>query len=219
MRILLTDDDPDFGLALQTSLKKSGMTVDWVTNAEQALAAINTENFDLLLLDLTLPKMDGITLLKELRQAGNDILIIILTARDSLQDRIQGLDLGADDYLSKPFNIQELVSRIQAVSRRREGRTVNEIRYKGLQIDLSHHCVSYQNQDIKVTKKEFILLKVLLEHQGRIVSKQQLEEKLYSWQHDIGSNSIEVHIHNLRKKIPIRFIETIRGLGYRVEPQ
>ncbi|WP_319380970.1 response regulator transcription factor [Thiomicrorhabdus sp.] len=219
MRILLTDDDPDFGLALQTSLKKSGMTVDWVTNAEQALAALGSDNFDLLLLDLTLPKMDGIALLKQLRQSENAILIIVLTARDSLQDRIQGLDLGADDYLSKPFNVKELVSRIQAVSRRREGRLVNEIHYRGLQIDLSHHCVNYQNQDIKVTKKEFILLRVLLEHQGRIVSKQQLEEKLYSWQHDIGSNSIEVHIHNLRKKIPIRFIETIRGLGYRVESQ
>lgn len=216
MRVLLVEDDPDLGAALQLSLKQLNYAIDWVKSAEQADTALGLEHFDCVLLDLTLPGEDGLTFLKRIRQQEMLTAVIILTAREAVEDRVKGLEYGADDYLPKPFDLSELNARIKAVYRRKEGYASNQLCFRELILDLERYQVFHQQKKIDLTQREFDLLKVLIESKGRLLSKAVLEEKLYSWSQVVSSNSVEVHIHNLRKKLPSSYIQTVRGLGYRI---
>ena len=219
MRVLLVEDDALIADGLMVMLSHEGYAVDHLENGQQALQALNTETFDLLILDLGLPGLDGIQVLQALR-AGNgknvNVPVLILTARDALDDRIQGLDHGADDYMVKPFDISELIARARALLRRSKGRARSVIEYKDLVIDPSAHTVTYQSKPVSLLPKELAVLTTLLENKGKVVSKSRLEESLYAWGDELGSNALEVYVHHLRKKITNDLIKTIRGVGYLV---
>lgn len=216
MRVLLVEDDSDLGGALQISLKQLDYTVDWVKSAEQAYTALDLEHFDCVLLDLTLPDEDGLSFLQKIRQKDILVSVIILTARETVEDKVKGLEYGADDYLPKPFDLSELNARIKAVARRREGYASNYVTFRDLRLDFENNGVFYEDEQLDLTRREFELLKILIEAKGRLIPKRILEEKLYSWSQIVSSNSVEVHIHNLRKKLPASYIQTVRGLGYRI---
>ena len=217
MRLLLVEDDVQLGEILQTHLQQSGYAVDWLKSAEQAKTALELEHFDLMLLDITLPGMDGFQFLKLLREQAIDLPVIVLTARDKVEDRVEGLELGADDYLPKPFDFAELEARIKAVFRRRQGFSSNQLTYVDWVLDLAHHQLTISGKPVELTQKEFELLKVFVEKAGRVLSKRFLEESLYSWSDSVSSNSLEVHIHHLRQKLPKGVIKTVRGLGYQLQ--
>lgn len=217
MRILLVEDDELLGEAAQSGLIQHGYTVDWLKDGESAKLAVNNEQFDLILLDLGLPKLSGLGLLRSVRSSGNLTPIIILTARESIEDRIKGLDSGADDYLTKPFDINELSARVRALIRRSTGRADTSISYKNINLDPASHCVTLDNVIVNVPRREFALLQKLLENSGQVLSREQLVQSIYGWEEDVDSNALEVHIHNLRKKLDTIFIRTIRGVGYMLE--
>ncbi|MFM2485980.1 response regulator [Celerinatantimonas yamalensis] len=216
MRLLLAEDDPLIGQGLQQGLRQEGFTVDWVTDGQAALAALamKTVPYSLALLDLSLPKLDGMTLLKNLRQDDNRLPVIIITARDALPDRLLGLDMGADDYLVKPFALQELISRIRAVSRRHAGRAQTQLMAGSIRLDPTRHQLWLNDAEVSISPKEFALLRELMQEPDAVVSREQLEERLYGWGEEIGSNAVEVHISNLRKKLGSHVIQTVRGVGY-----
>ena len=214
--MLLVEDDSDLGGALQISLKQLDYTVDWVKSVEQAYTALDLEHFDCVLLDLTLPDEDGLRFLQKIRQKDILVSVIILTAREAVEDKVKGLEYGADDYLPKPFDLSELNARIKAVARRREGYASNYVTFRDLRLDFENNGVFYEDEQLDLTCREFELLKILIEAKGRLIPKRILEEKLYSWSQIVSSNSVEVHIHNLRKKLPASYIQTVRGLGYRI---
>lgn len=216
MRILLVEDDDMIGEAVRLGLRKQGMTVDWAQDGAAARAALGAESFDLMLLDLGLPKLDGLQVLRWLRNTGSTMPVLILTARDSVDDRIQGLDAGADDYIVKPFDLDELAARMRAVLRRQAGRAENLIEHEGITLDPASHEVTRDGAPIRLSHREFALLHALLEHPGHVLSRAQLEERLYGWGEEIESNAVEVHIHNLRKKLGSEVIQNVRGVGYRV---
>jgi len=215
VRILLLEDDIDLGEAIYQSLLDLDEAVDWFKTVEQAETALETEHFDLLLLDLTLPDRDGLDFLKQLR-IESMIPVIIITARDQIENRIQGLNLGADDYVAKPFDVAELYARIQSVHRRVHGLSKNELVWRDWVLDIDNRQLFIQEDEVELPGKEFAVLKILMERQGKVVSKYLLEESLYNWEDAVSSNSIEVHIHHLRKKLPKGAIKTIRGLGYQL---
>lgn len=215
MRILLLEDDLALGETITDSLQDMKEAVDWFQRASQARTALETEHFDLMLLDLTLPDEDGLTFLKQVR-AFSSVPVIIITARDQVETRIQGLNSGADDYVTKPFDLDELYARMKSVYRRTVGISKNELVWGELVLNVDDRQVLIQDKVIELSAKEFAILKVLMERQGRVVSKQMLEESLYSWDDAISSNSLEVHIHHLRKKLPAETIKTVRGLGYQL---
>jgi len=217
MRVLLVEDDLLLGEGLSTGLKQDGYAVDWMQDGESAEVALNIEHFDILILDLGLPKQDGLQLLQKLRSKGNPIPVLILTARDSLDDRIKGLDVGADDYMIKPFDLEELNARMRALLRRSAGRAAPKLIHGNLTLDPAAHEVHYNGTAIDLPPKEFAVLQTLLENVGRVISKTKLQETLYSWEQDVASNALEVHIHHLRKKLDSDFIRTIRGVGYIIE--
>ena len=217
MRVLLVEDDKLLAEGIEVSLTLARYTVDSVNNGEQALHALKHEQFDLLILDLGLPGVSGYEVLSQLRSQKNMIPVLILTARDHIEDKVKGLDLGADDYLLKPFDVEELKARMRALLRRPGGDRVPEIAIKDLIIDPQSHRVSRAETPIALSPKEFSLLYELATHKGRILSKDQLTELIYGWSDDPDSNSIEVHIHNLRKKIGAGIVETVRGVGYRID--
>ena len=217
MRLLLIEDDELLGDAVKTGLTQFGYVVDWVKDGEFARAALRAESFELVILDLDLPKLSGLSLLKSIRQAGNTTPVIILTARESVEDRIEGLDAGADDYMFKPFNLNELTARIRALVRRSQGRADTIIKYKNITLDPSAHTVLLNNVEVNISRREFALLQKLLENTGHALSREQLMQSLYGWDDDLDSNVLEVHIHNLRKKLHADFIRTIRGIGYIAE--
>jgi two-component system, OmpR family, response regulator QseB len=217
MRVLLVEDDKLLAEGIEVSLTLARYTVDLVNNGEQALHALKHEQFDLLILDLGLPGVSGYEVLSQLRSQKNMIPVLILTARDHIEDKVKGLDLGADDYLLKPFDVEELKARMRALLRRPGGDRVPEIAIKDLIIDPQSHRVSRDETPIALSPKEFSLLYELATHKGRILSKDQLTELIYGWSDDPESNSIEVHIHNLRKKIGAGIVETVRGVGYRID--
>ena len=217
MRVLLVEDDKLLAEGIEVSLTLARYTVDSVNNGEQALHALMNEQFDLLILDLGLPGVSGYEVLSQLRSQKNMIPVLILTARDHIDDKVKGLDLGADDYLLKPFDVEELKARMRALLRRPGGDRVPEIAIKDLIIDPQSHRVSRADTPISLSPKEFSLLYELATHKGRILSKDQLTELIYGWSDDPDSNSIEVHIHNLRKKIGAGIVETVRGVGYRID--
>jgi len=216
VRILLVEDDTLLGDGIRVGLRQDGYAVDWVTQGEAAEQALATDAFDLVVLDLGLPGRDGLSVLQHLRQAGDDTPVIILTARDTVADRIQGLDGGADDYLIKPFDLDELAARARALIRRSKGRTTPLLEFGRLTLDPASHQVIYKDQSVEMSPREFALLRILMENADRLVSKTRLQETLYGWDQDVESNAVEVHIHHLRKKLDAELIETVRGVGYRL---
>lgn len=219
MRILVVEDDNLLGDGLKTGLSHYGYTVDWVKDGLSAQHAIRSEHFDLIVLDLGLPKLSGLTLLQQIRSEGITIPVIILTARETVEDRIKGLDSGADDYLVKPFDLDELCARIRALVRRSVGRADTVIHYRNLVLDPAAYLVTVDNEKVTLSRREFALLQKLLENEGQVLSRDQLMQTIYGWEEDIDSNTLEVHIHNLRKKLNADFILTVRGVGYLIEKE
>lgn len=217
MRLLLVEDDESLGDAVQTGLTQFGYIVEWLKDGETAKSVLKTDSFELIILDLSLPKLSGMRLLQTIRNDQNATPVIILTARDSIQDRIKGLDNGADDYLTKPFDLNELVARIRALIRRSQGRADTVLQYGNVTLDPAAHTVMVDQELINVPRREFALLQKLLENNGQVLSREQLMQSIYSWDEDVDSNALEVHIHNLRKKLNANYIRTIRGIGYMAE--
>ena len=216
MRLLLVEDDAMIGEAVRAGLRQEGFTVDWVRAAEAGDAALKAEAYALLLLDLGLPRKSGLDWLGELRRRGERLPVLILTARDAVADRVSGLDSGADDYLVKPFDLDELSARVRALLRRQSGRAEPMLRHGELTLDPATHEATYKGDPITLSAREFALLAALLERPGAILSRAQLEQRLYGWGEEVESNAVEVHIHNLRKKLGAGFIRNVRGLGYSV---
>jgi len=217
MRILLVEDDISLAEGLRTAFRREGFTTNHVTSGHAALEAIKTDAPELVLLDLGLPDMDGLEVLKRLHRQGNPPLVMVLTARDTTEDKVTGLDHGADDYLAKPFEMTELLARLRALERRTSSEQTTDIIIGPVTLDTSTHDVSVNGNSIELTRREFMLLKALMETPGRILSREQLESRLYGWGEELSSNSIEVHVHHLRKKLPADFIKTVRGVGYTVQ--
>ncbi|KFE54434.1 response regulator [Pseudomonas syringae] len=217
MRLLLIEDDVALGEGIHQGLIREGYTVDWVHDGASALHALLSEVFDLAILDLGLPKMDGLTVLRRLRESGSALPVLILTARDATEDRIAGLDAGADDYLVKPFDLSELKARLRALLRRSAGRASVMIEHAGIRLDPSTQQVTYNNDPVPLTPKEYKLLYELLSPPGRVMTRERLIQLLYGWNEEAESNTLEVHIHHLRKKFSSELIRTIRGVGYLVE--
>lgn len=219
MRILLVEDDILLGEGLYAGFQRENYSVDWVKNGESAIIAMMETEYDAVVLDIGLPKISGLDVLRQTRSQGNKLPVLILTARDAVSDRVDGLDAGADDYLVKPFEFAELCARIRALTRRLRGLTEQIIRYQNIELDPAAHSVKLDNQKIDLSRREFSLLEELLTSAGRVLSKAHLEQKLYSWGDEIGSNTIEVHIHHLRKKFGSDLIKTVRGVGYIIAKQ
>lgn len=207
------------GAGVQKGLRQDGFAVDWVRDGQAAETAVGGEPYDLILLDLGLPKKDGIAVLSTLRKRGDETPVLVLTARDAVTDRVKGLDSGADDYLVKPFDLDELAARVRALLRRRSGRAEPLIRHGELTLDPSTHEATWRGQPLALTAREFALLEALLERPGAILSRAQLEERLYGWGEEVESNTIEVYVHSVRKKLGAEFIKNVRGVGYMVPKQ
>jgi len=214
MRILLTEDNFIVGKSIKQILENKKYLVDWVQDGESCETALRTTNFDIIILDINLPDISGIDIIKKIRAKKNYTPILVVSARNSIENKIEGLDLGADDYLTKPFDYEELLARIKCLHRRNKGVAENIITHKNIEVDSDKHIVRFQKKIIEISPKEFTVLKILLENLDRPISKNHLEQAIYSWDNSIESNAIEVYIHNLRKKIPIKLINTVRGIGY-----
>ncbi len=214
MRLLLVEDDSMIGAAAQQGLRDEGHTVDWVRDGREAEAAVGGKVHDVVLLDLGLPRRDGLSLLREWRAKGIDIPVVIITARDAVTDRIAGLDAGADDYLVKPFDLDELSARVRAVARRRAGRAESVLRIGALEIDTATKRVKWKGAEVALSAREYALLDALANRPGAYLTRAQLEERLYGWDEEIASNAVEVHIHALRRKLDPALIRNVRGLGY-----
>lgn len=221
MRILLVEDDESLGAGIHKGLKHYGYTVDWLKDGRTALNFIKAEAFDVILLDLNLPGLPGLTVLNEMRTAAVITPVLILTARHAVEDRIKGLDSGADDYLTKPFDLDELSARIRALQRRfSSNRAVSILTYRDIELDPSAFTVTAKGQEVSLSRREFSLLQKLLENAGHVISRDSLNQCLYGWDDEIDSNTLEVHVHNIRKKLTgINFIRTIRGVGYMAEKE
>ena len=216
MRILLVEDDPLLTSGLLTALRHAHYGVEHVADGVSATQALQVNHFDLVILDLGLPRMDGLDVLRNVRSGGNDVPVLILSAREGTRDRITGLDLGADDYLVKPFELDELLARIRVIERRRSGVTVNQLQTGALKMDLASFAVFWHDQLIDLQRMEFMLLKHLVESPQRVFSRAQLEESIYGWGDGAESNTIDVHVHHIRKKTAPEVIRTVRGVGYRL---
>ncbi|CAH2773459.1 MAG: Two-component system response regulator QseB [uncultured Caballeronia sp.] len=219
MRTLLVEDDRMIAKGVRKALRSDGFAVDWVQDGEAALTAVGGEPYDLMLLDLGLPKCDGLDVLKSLRAKGNALPVLIVTARDAIADRVKGLDAGADDYLVKPFDLDELGARMRALIRRHAGRGDSLVRHGALTLDPVGHQVTLEGNPIALSAREFALLEALMARPSAVLSKSQLEEKIYGWGEEIGSNTVEVYIHSLRKKFGPDLIRNVRGLGYMVSKE
>lgn len=216
MRVLVVEDDADLNRQLVAALSDAGYAVDSALDGEEGYFLGDTEPYDLIVLDIGLPKMDGISILEEWRRSDKKVPVIILTARDRWSDKVQGIDAGADDYLAKPFHMEELLARARAQLRRAAGHAKSEIECGPVRLDTNSARVTCEGEPVKLTSHEFRLLAYLMHHRGRVVSRTELVEHLYDQDFDRDSNTIEVFIGRLRKKIPAEIIETVRGLGYRI---
>lgn len=214
MRLLLVEDDALLGDGLRAGLKQAGFGVDWVRDGEAARLALDAEPFSAVVLDLGLPRLSGLELLKCVRGGKNTVPILILTARDAVADRIAGLDAGADDYLVKPCDLGELAARLRALVRRSAGQATPLLEVGSLCLDPAAHAASFRGRALELSAKEFALLHELAREAGRVLSKEQLVQRLYPWGEEIESNAIEVHIHHLRRKLSTEAIVTLRGVGY-----
>ena len=216
MRILVVEDDQVLSDGLKVGLGLAGMTVDTADTRAQACAAVAAGSFDVIVLDLMLPDGSGLDVLRELRAAGNRTPVLLLTALDDVPDRIKGLDLGADDYLGKPFDLDELAARVRAVGRRGSGRAAPRLTAGGLELDPASMSATVDGEPVSLSRREFAVLALLMERPGMIRSRSEIEDRLYGWQGEVESNAVEVHIHNLRAKVGRDRIETVRGVGYRM---
>jgi DNA-binding response OmpR family regulator len=217
MRILLVEDDPLLGDGVRAGLQQAGFTVDWVRDGVAAQLAVETEPYELMVLDLGLPRLSGLDLLKWLRQAGRVLPVLILTARDTVADRVKGLDAGADDYLVKPFDLDELAARVRALVRRSSGQAAPVLRHGDVELDPVAHAVTRGGAPVDLSPREFAVLQELLLNAGKVLSRDRLEQSLYGWNEEVESNAVEVHIHHLRKKLGAELIRTLRGVGYTIE--
>ena len=216
MRVLVVEDDPMIGRAVVNGMQDAGYAVDWVRDGAAAELALGHGAYDLALLDLGLPRKDGLEVLKSVRRARSDVPVLIITARDAVADRVQGLDTGADDYLVKPFDLDELSARVRALLRRKAGRAGPVIQIGALTINPATHEVSLDGKPIALSAREFALIHALAARPGVVFSRAQLEEKLYGWGHEVVSNTVEVYVHSLRRKLGAGFIRNVRGVGYMV---
>ncbi|KJY82877.1 XRE family transcriptional regulator [Vibrio galatheae] len=217
MRLLLVEDDALLGQSMVTSLSRHGYTVDWLEKGAGVTTALKTEAFTAVILDLTLPDIDGLQVLRAIRREGFELPVMILTARDDIRDRVQGLDGGADDYLGKPFALEELLARLRVLIRRQSGSADENIVIGSLSLSLSEQSIRFADSPLKLTRNEFKILASLMTNAGRVQSKEQLQQSLHGWDEGSSDNAIEVHIHNLRKKVPDVAIKNIRGVGYILE--
>ncbi|MBQ0936340.1 response regulator [Ideonella paludis] len=215
MRILLAEDDALLGDGLRNGLRQHGFQVDWVRDGEAAQRELRAQPYAAAVLDLGLPRLDGLDVLAQIRQAGVTLPVLVLTARDAVPDRIKGLDLGADDYVVKPIDLDELAARLRALVRRAHGQATEVLRaWGGVSLDVSARSVSKDGQPVTLSTREFDLLQAMVLNAGRVLSREQLEQHLYAWGQEVESNAIEVHIHHLRRKLGSDLIQTVRGVGY-----
>ncbi len=214
MRILLAEDDSLLGDGLRAGLRQLGFQVDWVRDGEAAERELRAEPYAAAVLDLGLPRKDGLDVLTTLRRSGIAIPVLVLTARDALPDRVRGLDLGADDYVIKPVDLHELAARLRALVRRAHGQTAERLSAQDVELDAAARTVQRGGQPVTLSTREFDLLQTFMLHADQVLSREQLEQHLYSWGQEVDSNAVEVHIHNLRKKLGSALIQTIRGVGY-----
>jgi two-component system OmpR family response regulator/two-component system response regulator QseB len=214
MRVLLVEDDALLGDAIQAGLKQSGYAVDWMRDGVSADQALTTEDYAAVVLDLGLPRMSGLDVLRRLRSRSAPLPVLILTAMDTVDDRIKGLDAGADDYLAKPFDMGELTARLRALIRRASGKAELLLQVGEIKLDPAAHRVLYHDQPVELSPREFAVLHALMLNAGKVLSRTRIEEQLYAWGEEIESNAVEVHIHHLRRKLYPELIETIRGVGY-----
>lgn len=219
MRVLLVEDDELLGDGIRTGLRHYGHTIDWVKDGKAANDVLTStyENFDIIVLDLGLPKMSGLDVLKSIREKNIVTPVVILTARETVDDRVKGLDAGADDYITKPFDLDELCARMRALQRRSKSRAKPILTYGNITLDPASHVVHMNEEQVMISRREFSLLQKLIENAGRVISRDQLNQTLYGWGENIDSNALEVHIHNLRKRFGTHLIRTIRGVGYMAE--
>ena len=216
MRILLIEDDAMIGKAVSQGLTLAGFAVDWVTDGRAAELALANDVYDLAVLDLGLPKKDGMAILTTLRGAGNSMPVLITSARDRVRDRIAGLEAGADDYVLKPFDLDELVARVRALLRRHAGSGSPVMSFGALVLDPVHKTVTRDGLEVELSAREFSVLEALMLRPGAVLSREKLEESVYGWSEEVGSNAIEVHLHHLRKKLGTACIKNVRGVGYRI---
>lgn len=216
MRLLVVEDDPVLGDGLKVGLSLGGATVDVVDSCDKARAALATTSFDAVVLDLMLPDGSGLDVLEKLRIEGDLTPVLLLTALDEVADRIKGLDTGADDYLGKPFDLDELAARVRAIARRGAGRASPRLSASGIVLDPTRLAATVDGEEVSLSRREFAVLSTLMERPGTIRSRSDIEDRLYGWQEEVESNAVEVHIHNLRTKVGRSRIETVRGLGYRM---
>lgn len=216
MRLLLVEDDVMVGKSLQRGLIQAGFSVDWVRDGRQAELTLAHGIHDLTILDLGLPQVDGMTLLKALRARGDEMPILIASARDTVRDRIAGLEAGADDYVLKPFDLDELIARVRALLRRHAGSGSPLLRCGALTLDPAKRIVTLDNAEVELSPREFGLLEALMQRPGTVLSREKLEESVYGWGEEVASNAIEVHLHHLRRKLGAQRIRNVRGVGYRI---
>ena len=216
MRLLLVEDDTMIGESVLDLLRDEGYAVDWVKDGEVALSVLEDESYDLIILDLGLPKCDGLSVLRTLRDRKNRTPVLVATARDAIAQRIEGLDTGADDYIVKPYDMGEVLAIIRSLVRRSVGRAEPVYEFAGVSIDPATHELKVDGQAVVVSAREWAILEMLLARPGVVLSRKQLEERLYSWKDGVNSNAIEVHIHSLRKKIGAELIQNVRGVGYMI---
>ncbi len=217
MRILLAEDDASLGEGIRTALKRAAFTVDWVQNGPAALVAIGDGNIDLVVLDLGLPRMDGIEVIRQVRASGGNVPILVLSARERAADRTLGLDVGADDYLGKPFDTAELLARVRALLRRSAGRAQPTLQSGALRLDPARLTATWQGRALDLTRREFALLRLLMEQRGRPMARDTIQQHLYGWDEDVASNAVDVHVHQLRRKLEPGLIRTVRGIGYAMD--
>ncbi|MGR9043767.1 MAG: response regulator [Gammaproteobacteria bacterium] len=217
MRLLLVEDDEILGDGIKAGLTMEGYAVDWLTNGALADEALKTNSYELIVLDLNLPGMAGLDVLTSLRKRKDETPVLVLTAKDTIDDRVRGLDTGADDFVVKPFDLSEICARLRALARRQAGRSIPVIEHRGVMLDPASHVVTLKNKRVDLSQKEFGILNFLMNNIGRVVSRSRIEQALYSWGSEIESNTVEVHIHHLRKKLGSKFIRTVRGVGYIID--
>jgi two-component system response regulator QseB len=216
VRVLLVEDDEQLGESLEAALRLEQYAVDWVRSGEPVRAALGATPYDLLILDLGLPGVPGMQVLRQLRADKHVLPVLLLTARNTLADKIDGLDSGADDYLTKPFEIDEMFARVRSLLRRRGDSKISRLEVAGISLDPADRVVEFAGASLDLTAREFAILEILLRNAGRFVSRQRLEEGIYSWGEEVGSNTVEVYISRLRKRFGSSLIETMRGVGYRI---
>lgn len=216
MRLLLAEDDAMLGTSMHKALKMAGFHVDWVRDGVAAQTSVREQTYDALLLDIGLPQLDGLQVLQHMRKTGQHLPVLIVSARNTVDDRISGLNFGADDYITKPFDLNELIARIHALIRRNKGRSQPTLAVGALSLDPIRREALLNGQALDLSQREFDVLHHLMEHPGAVLSREQLEQRLYGWQEEVASNAIEVHLHHLRRKLGSTWIKNVRGVGYKL---